>query len=575
MTEHIHPETGMAEEHSESHTTPKQHPHHAGKGNHSSRAGRALRIVALLTLGGAVGAAGILPRIKQSNKLKLIAATSKNSTPLVNAIGLTRMQEGDGIALPGSVQAESETVVNARTSGYVRELHADIGVHVKAGQLLALIESPEVDNQLDQAVAESARARAGRQQASADQSRLEASRAQAGSEAVRAQAGIDTALSDLAHSKARLAATQASEAEATARIQQAEKHLIGKKADLNRIVARRDLAKKTVSRWRELEKGGAVSGQELDEAESAYDQAQASVTAAEAEVDSAQADLSAAKAILTARNSDAEAAMADIASSNQRVNAARATLDSNRQQIRAAEAGVRAGVAGVEAATALASAATANTSRFRVLRSFERVVAPFDGVITARNVDIGTLVTPGVMGLLPDPAATVTHNGLFTIAHTNRLRVLVNVPQTTAPEIHEGLAADVTVAELPGKVFHGSVARLSGALDSASRTVMAEVWINGNTGLIQPGTYTQVHFRTGVGHTVLRIPANTLLVDGQGVRVALVTSASLIHYVPVQIGRDLGKEVEIASGLTGTETLVADPGDMLIEGQRVEAIAVK
>ena len=548
------------------------HPHH---GHHKpTRTKRTIKTTGAIVLLTGMIAAGIVPRMKQTKKLQVMAASSENAVILVNETHpvITNGADREGMVLPGSVQGGSETVISPRTSGYIKTLLVDIGSRVKAGQLLAEIESPEVDTQLDQAVAETARAHAGTQQASADKSRLEAAMAQAKSDAAKAQAGVDTAESEVAHAHAREAAAHSAETEATARILQAQKHLAGKQADLSRAKARRDLALKTVTRWRELERGGAVSGQELDEAESAYEQSQASVTSAQADVDSTQADLSAAQAVLMARKSDIEAAIADTASSIQRVKAAQAALESSRQQIQAAMAGVQAGTASVKAASALLNAASANTSRYRALRSFERVMAPFDGVITARNVDIGTLVGPGASALLPDPAATVTHNGLFTLARTDLLRVLVNIPQTQSEGIHVGEPATVEVSELPGQKFMGQVARVSGALDSSSRTIMAEVWIRSGAQKIRPGMYTQVHFKGANSGSTIRVPANTLLVDGQGVRIATVTQTGTVHFKQVVIGRDLGKEAEIAQGLDGTETLIADPGDMLAEGQRVEAV---
>jgi RND family efflux transporter MFP subunit len=203
------------------------------------------------------------------------------------------------------------------------------------------------------------------------------------------------------------------------------------------------------------------------------------------------------------------------------------------------------------------------------MKSFERVTAPFDGVITARNVDAGALINAGSSASPNDPTATVTHSGILGIARTDVLRIQVSVPQIYTKLIQSGQSAGVSVREFPGKVFSSRVFRVAGALDAASRTQMVELRLNNSANMLVPGMYATVRFGIRQSGGQWRVPANTLIIDASGTRVASVTESNTIRFVPVKLGRDFGKEVEITEGISGSERLVADPTDDLTEGSVV------
>jgi len=200
--------------------------------------------------------------------------------------------------------------------------------------------------------------------------------------------------------------------------------------------------------------------------------------------------------------------------------------------------------------------------------------APFDGVITARNVDVGSLVTAGGATAAPSPTATVTTTGLFGLARTEELRIQVSVPQAYFQSISAGTKVVVTVQELPGRKFPGEVTMMSGALDSVSRTRMTEIRLKNPQGILLPGMFAQVSFATGVKEHVLRVPANALAIGADGTRVAIVRPDNTLHFQPVQLGRDFGNEAEVLSGLGGKERLVSNPSSDLHEGMKVEVTHV-
>jgi RND family efflux transporter MFP subunit len=264
-----------------------------------------------------------------------------------------------------------------------------------------------------------------------------------------------------------------------------------------------------------------------------------------------------------ASRSDAEAAQADIVSGEQNIQAAQAAVASSLESIHAARANAVAGRASVQAAQAQVGADEANVQRYAVLRSFQRVVAPFSGVITSRHIDTGALINAGAS----------TGAELFGIARTDMLRVTVGLPQRFVATVQPGQRVKVEVREFPGQVFEGTVVRRAGALDTATRTLLTEVHLPNPKGILLPGMYAQVRFpATGIDKAARlpHIPANTLVVDSTGTQVATVTSDQKIHFLPVQIGRDLGTELEIASGLSGKERLVVNPTDELTEGMTVK-----
>ena len=201
----------------------------------------------------------------------------------------------------------------------------------------------------------------------------------------------------------------------------------------------------------------------------------------------------------------------------------------------------------------------ANVRRLEDLVSFEKVNAPFDGVITVRNTDIGWLIDAGA-----NPASSL----LFQLAQTNRLRIFVAVPQVWANAAGIGANATVTLAEFPKQKFRGKVTRTSNSIDLNSRTLNTEVDVDNPTGQLLPGAYVQVHLKLpGKSHAVT-IPSNTLLFCSEGLRVGVVRSGRA-QLVPITIGRDYGATVEVVSGLTPADAVIVNPTDSLINGEAV------
>jgi len=313
------------------------------------------------------------------------------------------------LTLPSTLQAYTESPIYARTSGYVARWYKDIGSQVKKGQLLADLETPEVDQELLQ------------------------------SRAARGQA----------------------------------------EAQMN-------LAKTSAQRWESLRKMDAVAQQETDEKSSGFTQGEA----------------------------------------------------------------------------ALASA-TANVHRLEQLESFKHIYAPFAGVITRRNTDIGALINAGNSG---------TNQELFVVAQINPIRVYVDVPEIYAPSVRHGVSATIELPSFPGQRFTGAVARSADAIDPATRTLRTEIDVPNRDGRLFPGSYAQVHFGVNVAAVRLSVPVNTLLFRAEGPRAAVVGADGKIHLKSVTIGRDYGTEVEILGGLDPSESIVLNPGDSLEEGQAVNVV---
>jgi len=311
------------------------------------------------------------------------------------------------IVIPGDMQPYTDAPIFARTSGYLKKWYADIGANVKTGQLLAEIDSPEVDQQLQQA-----------------------------------------------------------------------------KADVSTAQANLNLAEITATRYKDLLKTDSVAQQDVDNATGNYD-------ARKTAVESAQA----------------------------------------------------------------------NVKRLQDAQAFEKVYAPFDGVITARNTDIGQLIDSGSSG--------GTSRELFHIAALNRLRVYVNVPQLDSPEIRPGLSADLVLGEFPGRIFKGSVVRSSGAIDNTSRTLLTEVDVDNSAHLLKPGGYVEVHLKLPSPVNTFTLPVNTTIFKGAGLQVAVVKDGKTISLVPVTPGRDFGTVIEIVAGLKGDESVVLNPSDSLTDGSIV------
>ena len=313
------------------------------------------------------------------------------------------------IVLPGNTQAFNDTPIYARTSGYLKHWYVDIGAHVKQGQLLADIDTPEVDQQLEQA-----------------------------------------------------------------------------RADLKNSQANEQLAQITAARWQNLLKTNSVSKQETDQAVS---------------------DLSARQA----------------------------SVDSM----------------------------AANVHRLEQLQSFEKVYAPFAGVITARNTDIGALINAGAGGVPQE---------LFHMAAVNKLRVYVAVPEVDSLAAQTGAKATLTLDEFPGETFEGMIVRDSDSIDSATRTLNVEVDVNNAQGRIKTGAYAFVHLKlpqsAHASAQSLTIPANTLLFRSEGLRVGVVRNGHA-ELTPITIGRDFGATVEVVAGLQPTDQVIVNPSDSLTSGSPV------
>jgi RND family efflux transporter MFP subunit len=364
-------------------------------------------LAAIVLVLGIVIYSGIHERAQAESTLG--ATTERAAVPTVNVVEPSSAGLSQEIVLPGNTQAFNDTPIYARTSGYLKHWYVDIGAHVKQGQLLADIDTPEVDQQLEQA-----------------------------------------------------------------------------RADLKNSQANEQLAQITAARWQNLLKTNSVSKQETDQAVS---------------------DLSARQA----------------------------SVDSM----------------------------TANVHRLEQLQSFEKVYAPFAGVITARNTDIGALINAGAGGVPQE---------LFHMAAVNKLRVYVAVPEVDSLAAQTGAKATLTLDEFPGETFEGTIVRDSDSIDSATRTLNVEVDVNNAQGRIKTGAYAFVHLKlpqsAHASAQSLTIPANTLLFRSEGLRVGVVRNGHA-ELTPIKIGRDFGATVEVVAGLQPTDQVIVNPSDSLTSGSPV------
>jgi len=309
----------------------------------------------------------------------------------------------------------------------------------------------------------------------------------------------------------------------------------------------------------------------LAQTRSGLAQARASLTQAQANLNQARAGLDQSKAnegfagITAQRFTRLEheelVAHQDADEKRTALAAARATTAVSQANVEAMQANIGALEASVEAARANVAASEANVQRLMALQSFQKLEAPFAGIITARGIDRGALITSGSGSSASPP--------LFRIAHVENLRIFVNVPQTFVRSIVPGDEARILVPEYPKRPFVGKIASTAGALDPTSRTLLTEVRLRNEDRALMPGMYAQVKFSLVPTDDVWMVPATALIARSAGSQVITVRDDGTVHYLSVQLGRDLGQSVEIVSGLTGKERLVVSPPDGLKEGARV------
>ena len=385
----------------------------------------------LVVLAGAF-VAGYIPLQRREALVRAEAEDHGKDLPHMEVMKVGRSSIQSELKLPGTLQAVTEAPILARADGYLKKRSVDLGDKVRAGQPLAEIDAPELDQQI-----------------------------------LQAEAAI---------------------AQAQASLEQAQ-------ASLEQGKSNRDLARVTAERWKTLAAQGVVSQQENDQ-----NQAQ-----------------------LTSQNA-------------------------NVQALEKAIAAQRSNVA----------AAQANLARLQDVQGYRIVKAPFDGVITVRNVDVGALVSTG---------STL----LYRIAQTGTLRTYVNVPQVNASGIHAGQAAQLTLSNFPGRRFTGTVARTANALDPTSRTMLVEVAVPNADGALFPGMYAEVDLSTARANPPLLLPAQTLIVRTNGAQVAMVQPDGTVHLQKVAIGRDYGDRVEIVQGIAEGATILMVPGDTA-EGAKIVPI---
>jgi len=366
-----------------------------------------IAIIAVLTVVGLI-VSGILPRIQA--RASLHRETREMAIASVTVVHPTRAPASSEIVLPANVQAFIDAPIYARTNGYLKKWYVDIGSRVKTGQLLAEIDTPEVNQALGQS-----------------------------------------------------------------------------RADLATAEANLNLSRITADRYRDLLKTDSVSKQDADNAAGDYAAKQAIVHSAEA-----------------------------------------------------------------------------NVRRLEDLQSFQKIYAPFTGVITARNTDIGALIDSGAVG--------GTRTELFHIVQPERLRVYVNVPEAYSQAAKPGLTADLTLAEFPGRRFPGKLVRTASAIDTTTRTLLVQIDVDNPTGTLLSGAYAEVHLKLPGANSSLILPVNTLLFRSEGLRVATVPDGQHAELKPVTLGHDFGSEVEVVAGLNGDDTVIINPPDSVISGQAVRIV---
>jgi RND family efflux transporter MFP subunit len=377
----------------------------AGTGKRPRKTSLILTVAALAVT--AVFVSGVWSRVRSRTTLN--TETQQVAVTTVSVVSPQRTAPAQEIILPGDVQPFITSPIYARTNGYLQKWYFDIGAHVKKGQLLAVIQTPEVDQQLAQS------------------------------------------LSNLNTAKANLA-----------------------------------LAEITKNRYQGLLKTNAVSQQDVDNAVGTYN-----------------------------------------------------------------------------ANMAIVEASQANVKQLQALQSFEKIYAPFDGVITARNTDVGDLINSG------SNAAAKTD--LFHIAQPGTLRVYVNVPEEYSRGVKVGMTPDITLAEFPGRKFQGKLVRTADAINMTTRTLLIEIDVDNPSGTLLTGSYAEVHLAIPTPASTLVIPVNTLIFRAEGLHVGIVRDGKVV-IAPVTAGHDFGNQVEIVSGLRADDQVVINPPDSIINGQPLQIV---
>ena len=385
-----------------------------------------LLVLVLVVIAVIVGVVGILSRM-HSHRV-LASQTDAMAVPTVAVDVAQTAKPAQEVVLPGTIQAYEDAPIYARTNGYVKAWYHDIGSHVRKGELLAVIETPELDKQVDQA-----------------------------------------------------------------------------RAQIVTAEANRHLSHVTANRYQGLTGSDAVSKESIDTA-----------------------------------------------------------TDNERAQ------------------QAAVAAAQENLNHLLEMQSFERIYAPFNGIVTVRNTDIGQLVDSGSSGGTGSAtgysgnAMMGTGSGpreLFHVSYLGVVRIFIDVPEIDAPEARPGVAADITVAQYPGRVFHGTIVRTSHAEDLTTRTSMVEVDIDNRKGELLPGAYAQVHLKLLMKHPALTIPVSCMLFRAEGLRVVTLDSQNRAHLQAITVGRDWGAEVEVLTGLAAGARVVDSPPDSIENGEKVRVVS--
>lgn len=532
-------------------------------------AGIAVVIIALASL----VVIGVLPRMKRNTALAQGVRDAKAALPQVT-IARPVWVSDPGLVLPGNIQAILETTINARTSGYLRKLYVDIGSRVRAGQVLGVVQAPDVDQQAHQAAAQTDQSRAVVWQSKADVVRQKASVAQNRAEVSRQQAAVEQASAQLASARAALSQAKAAEQQAEAQLAHTQQALDVQKAALTQAEAQRELARVTNDRYQGLYKQGYDSAQDADQSAAALKTNSAAVVSAHASVHAAEADVRSAQQAVEAGKDAVLSAQANVDANVKNVQANIASVRSEEATVTYAQASVAVSQATVQANQAAVASSQANQSRYNVMRGFENVVAPFTGVITSRNVDAGALIAGDAAGVSYASGTTsAPATGMLGIARTDVVRIQVDVPQAYVPALQRGSIGAVSISELPGKVFTGPVVLRAGALDLTSRTMLAEVHLANPGNVLVPGMFAEVAISAAHPPRTLHITGTALVIDANGNRVVVIEPDDTVRFVPITVGRDFGTEVEVLDGLRGDERLVNDPSDLLQDGERVQIVA--